>query len=127
MFFTNDDLFNNLINREPFLKWTQIDRNYAPDSYLISSYAEEDEDNIHVYFTIPGFEKDEISIEFEKKILTISSDIKEEHESPIKKSFSESKQLFRDVDGDNITATLDKGILQVSLPLKKKKSKIKID
>jgi HSP20 family protein len=74
---------------------------------------------------LPGVSQDEVSIELEQNVLTISGERKSEHEERTEGyfrverasgSFSRSLVLPEGVDPDSIDARFDGGVLEVSVP-----------
>lgn len=91
----------------------------------------EEKDSYVAKADIPGFTKENIDISVENNILTIKGEQKEEeNKSYIRKerkyaSFSKSIQLEKDIDSNNIKASMKNGVLELILPKKTKKSEIK--
>ncbi|MHA1650753.1 MAG: Hsp20/alpha crystallin family protein [Candidatus Helarchaeota archaeon] len=74
---------------------------------------------------MPGMDKGDINIEVRNDVLSITAEKKEEEEEKGKtfirkerryRSFSRSIPLPKGIDPDNIKASLDKGILQITIP-----------
>jgi HSP20 family protein len=88
----------------------------------------EDENSYGISLTLPGYSKDDINVEINDGVLTISSEINDEN---YKSSFDKSYYLPDDVDTDSIEASLVNGILDVTLnkikELEDKTKVIKID
>lgn len=85
---------------------------------------EETESSYELSMELPGFTKDDIKVEVENDVLTISSEVEKKEEVNekkfIKKSFSKSSFkksyiLTEDVDKENINAKLENGILNLSI------------
>jgi HSP20 family protein len=85
----------------------------------------EAEDRYVLRADLPGMGEDDIKIEFEDGTLTISGERKSEQE--IKKdgyvrverafgSFSRSLTLPKGIDAEGVTASFDRGVLEVSVP-----------
>lgn len=77
-----------------------------------------------VHLETPGMEKDDIKIEFENNILTVSGEkktVKEEKDEKIHRiercygSFCRSLR-FADVEGDKVSAGYKNGVLDITLP-----------
>lgn len=75
---------------------------------------------------LPGFEKDNISIDLKDDVLTVSASRKEEKEEKDKKyirkeryegTFSRSFDVSG-IDQENISAAYDNGVLKLTLPVK---------
>ena len=88
---------------------------------------------------LPGFSKDEIDIDFEEGKLTISAEKNEEvneenkEKNYIHRERKSSKMMrrmfFKDIDEENMSAKLEGGILEITIPKKteeKKNKKIEI-
>jgi HSP20 family protein len=74
---------------------------------------------------LPGLSEDDVKIEFEDRTLTVSGERKVEHESKNEGfhrverafgAFSRSLTLPEGVDPEAVTATFDRGVLEVSIP-----------
>jgi HSP20 family protein len=74
---------------------------------------------------LPGLSQEEISLEFDGDVLTLSGERKSEHTERKEGfyrleratgSFSRSLTLPEGVDPDAVTATFDKGVLEVRIP-----------
>lgn len=89
----------------------------------------ETKDELLLTAEMPGLAEDDISIELENNVLTVSgekTEVREEDEGEEDRkyhvyersygSFSRSFTLPRTVDGKNIVATFDNGVLTVKLP-----------
>lgn len=107
------NLFNNVDNRESF----PIDVVAKDDLY-------------EVYANLPGFSKDEISLNFEGGYLNISAKHKNENKEHlnyiVKERSSRSKKrsiYFGDLNEDHINAKYIDGVLIVSIYLKKPEDK----
>lgn len=93
----------------------------------------EEKDSYIAKADVPGFTKENIDISVENNILTIKGEQKEEksdNKNYIRKerkysSFSKSIQLEKDIDSNNIKASMKNGILELILPKKIKKNEIK--
>jgi HSP20 family protein len=79
-------------------------------------FVEAKEKEYSFQIALPGFDKENIKIEFEKDLLTISY---EGEEDKWKKKFKRSFYTHNDINGDKISAKLDKGVLEIILPKKK--------
>jgi len=91
-----------------------------------------------VQMSVPGFKKDDIDINVEDDVLTISSEFENSNEENndnfyrkefVKSSFTRSFYIPDDVDSEKIDASMEDGILNVSftkMELKKKDNKISI-
>lgn len=98
----------------------------------------EDEQGIQLKIEIPGIEEKDIDVRLENQTLTVrgerkfAKDSKEENFRRIERrygSFVRSFTLPQTVDGENVKAAYDKGVLSIALPKKEaaKPKQIKID
>jgi len=74
---------------------------------------------------LPGLNEDDVKVELEDNVLTISGERRSEHEDKkegyyrierASGSFSRSLTLPEGVDSDSVHANFDKGVLEVSIP-----------
>jgi HSP20 family protein len=73
---------------------------------------------------IPGFHKEEVSLDVQDSLLTIKGEKKDNLEYPISiKPFKATYILNSDCDIENISAKLENGILTVTVPKKLKEYK----
>ncbi|NMW85305.1 Hsp20 family protein [Peptoniphilus sp. AGMB00490] len=99
----------------------------------------DEENDYKVEAELPGFNKDEIDVDFEEGNLTISAEKNEEvneenkERNYIHKERKSSKMVrrmfFKDVDEENMSAKLEGGILEIIIPKRaeeKKNKKIEI-
>lgn len=93
----------------------------------------ETKDDYRIELAAPGLEKNDIKIDLDNNVLTISSEKKEEHEEKEERymrrefsysTFSRSFSLPESVDVENIKASHKDGVLEVVLP-KSEKAKVK--
>lgn len=95
------------------------------DSNIKTLNLKEEDEQFIVEVSVPGYKKDEIKMNFENDLLSISAKIeKKEGETSWKKSFKKEYTINKNVDVDNINAKLEDGILKVILP-KAQSSKLK--
>ncbi len=87
----------------------------------------EDEDNVMVDLKAPGFKKEDIEIDIEGDMLTVSGKITEEKEEEKEKkkyymkeireeSFSRTLTLPTKVDSENSKAKVENGMIKITLP-----------
>src|SRR5919202_4819150 len=85
----------------------------------------ETEDHFVLRADLPGLGQDDVKIELEDNTLTISGERKSEHEDKgegfyrVERafgSFSRSLTLPQGVDPEAVTASFDRGVLEVSIP-----------
>ncbi|AGC78350.1 HSP20 family protein [Nonlabens dokdonensis] len=113
-----DEMFNN-----DYLGGTEP----ANRSFLPAVNVSEKDDSFTLEMSIPGFKKEEVSIEVDHDLLTISSEVEKTNEETTeqftrkefsKQSFKRSFNLPETVNQDKINAAYDNGILTISLPKK---------
>jgi len=117
--FFNDDLFD----------WRNL--NFSKTNTTLPSVnVKETDDEYKIEVAAPGFEKGDFKIEIDNDVLTISSEKEEEKESKEGKkgrytkrefsyqAFTRSFTLPNTADGEKISASYDKGILNISIPKK---------
>lgn len=88
----------------------------------------ENEKNFRLEVSLPGYSKEDINIDIEEGIITISSEKKEEKSSDkwnrkefYFSSFKRSFSLPEGVDVDSIEASFERGILNIDIPKKEVK------
>lgn len=105
--FFNDDFFNR------YTYGNDIDIYQEDGKYVVEA-------------DLPGFSKDDIKIEFKNDLLTIDAILNETVEDTSNKNYyyrSRSTRRFNKsirfskIDGDQIMASYDNGVLKVALPL----------
>ncbi len=108
--FFNDDFF-----------FPRIDYSTNIDVY------QKDEDYF-VEVDLPGYKKEEISVDFSDDVLTIKAQHNEEEESKEKKYYYRTRKCsefmrqirFSNIDHENIDAQFNDGVLAIKLPTKQK-------
>lgn len=119
-----DGLMNELFNELPatFGKTMREDVLGFPPVNIV-----EKNDVYNLQVSAPGFEKGDFKVKLEANILTVSAEAKEENlsetEKVIRKEFSAKsfKRTFtidEKIDGANISARYENGILYIGLPKK---------
>ncbi|MFA8434768.1 MAG: Hsp20/alpha crystallin family protein [Marinifilaceae bacterium] len=80
---------------------------------------------------IPGFSKEEVSVQVEKDLLKVKGEKEEKKENPNYKrrefvvaDFEKSFRLSSKIDQERIAATVENGVLQVNLPLLEEKKPV---
>jgi HSP20 family protein len=85
---------------------------------------------------LPGLAEDDVKIEFEDGTLTVSGERKSEHEAKgegyyrVERafgSFSRSLTLPQGIDPEAVTASFDRGVLEISIPKPKEKKPRRIE
>ena len=113
-----DEMFNN-----DYMGGTsQVNKRFIP-----AVNVSELEDKFQLEMSIPGFNKEDVEIEVDKDLLTISSEIENKEEETTeqftrrefsKHSFKRAFNIPETVNQENIDATYENGILTISLPKK---------
>ncbi len=113
-------LFNTLFDAPTAGGQPDFSRRWVPAMDLIET------DNAYVLKAdLPGVSQEDVSIEFENNVLTVSGERKSEHEEQrngfyrlerAHGSFSRSLTLPDGVDPASVTATFDKGVLEINIP-----------
>lgn len=90
--------------------------------------VEERSDCYAVHADLPGLGEEDVRLELNNRVLTVSAEKQEEsreekagklvRSSRRARSFKRTLQLPEDVEEERISATMDKGVLQVLLPKK---------
>lgn len=114
---------------------TDIIENLLTEHHDFKVDVYESSDAYQVIAELPGYSKDNIDIQFDEKTLTISventSTITQNQDNYLIKERNSNNQnrqfIFKNVDEPNIKATLNNGILNVTLPIQHTKKQINID
>lgn len=102
-----------------FGRWSGFEDDYSRGAktahVTVDLYG--DEDNYYVRAELPGVKKNEINLELDNAVLTLSGERKTKSgESEKSVSFSRSISVAEDVQRDKVKASLEDGILTVTLP-----------
>ena len=117
------------------------DKDWMPQSLsAFKADIKENDNHYEVHLDLPGYDKDNISIEYHQDILTVKAQRQEEKEEKQdennyirreRSSGTVSRQFYlANVDGNQIKASYQDGVLQVTLPKKENgegKKKISIE
>jgi HSP20 family protein len=99
-----------------------------------SANVKEKEEKYEIELAIPGFDKSEIKIELNEKVLTVSSEreeVKEENQEKYtrrefrKSSFSRSFRLPEGIQESEIKANFKDGVLSIEIPKSVEVKKVK--
>jgi HSP20 family protein len=110
-----NDLFNNFTRED-----SQDDKNCG----CIPANVIENENEFLIELSVPGFSKEQIRISVEKNVLVVKAEKNEENERKYLsrefglQSFERRFVLSKKVNADNISASFNNGILEVTLPRK---------
>ncbi len=97
---------------------------FSASSYGFKTDIKDDGKNFTVEAELPGFNKEDISIDIDKDVLTVSASHKSENEEKTDKyvrrersygSFSRSFDVTG-IDAENIKAAYNNGVLELTLP-----------
>ncbi|MEM7387518.1 MAG: Hsp20/alpha crystallin family protein [Verrucomicrobiota bacterium] len=80
-------------------------------SFLGALY--EDEDGYHARFELPGWKKENVSLELHEDVLTVSCQRGEEDK---KESLTRKVRVPEGLDADGVSATMEDGLLTIALP-----------
>jgi len=132
MFFVKSEIkkysiMNSLISFDPLNHFDSFFNDFFTNRNVndIKVNVKEDEKTYNLDFSLPGFKKDDVQINIEHNVLTISSKIEtnnnEEKDNYIRKEFSsfsfeKNYQLPENIDSENIKAKHENGILKIILP-----------
>lgn len=76
---------------------------------------------------LPGFDKEDLKIEFEESYLNVSAEISDEKQTEFVMTFSETMLVSSDVDASKIKAKLENGILEIRMPMLSERKPKKIE
>ncbi len=146
-FFNRDEFltpFDRLFDKVMENQFPNFTEEFGVKCFEGSAYPKvnvyEYDDKLGIIAEIPGLSKKQVNIEVEDNVLTISGD---KHSSPVEgdgakiirrelkhSSFKRSFELGEQLDGDNVSAKFEDGILSISVPKtepeKPKKTFVKI-
>lgn len=107
-----DDIFGKF--EQPIWKTTMFteDKGYIVENGIL-------------YIALPGFSKEDIDVSVDGRTLIVSAEITKEDSNPFRKSFTKSWQLADDTS-DEVTATMEDGLLSLSFGKTPEKKKVKI-
>jgi HSP20 family protein len=114
-----------------------VEKESAISTFTPAVNTREDERGYYIEVDLPGVKKEDINIDLNDKILTISGErkfkdeVKKENYYKIETSFGKFERSFsipEDADVDNIEAKAENGVLEIFIPkIKKETSKKKIE
>lgn len=104
------DLFNTFL--EP------VDNMFADSDFArhLTTSVDEDENNYYVRAEVPGLTKDDIDIDYQDNILTISAEWKKDDKNTIRRGKFEKSFTVRNINTDEMEASLNDGILKITMP-----------
>jgi len=107
-----DDIFGKF--EQPIWKTTMFaeDKGYVVENGIL-------------YISLPGFSKEDVDVSIDGRTLIVSAEIAKKDENPFRKSFSRSWVLADDTS-DEVTASMEDGLLSLSFGKAPEKKKVKI-
>jgi len=75
---------------------------------------------------LPGFSKDDINVEVEGRILTVSAEVEEKEETKWRYSFNKRFELPNSVDPEAVEGKMENGLLSITFGKSKEATKISI-
>jgi HSP20 family protein len=87
-----------------------------PESANIATDLYEDDANVYARLELPGFKKEELSVQLENSVLTVSVERKAGKEDDESLSFERSVTIPEGVEADKVSAKYEDGVLTVTLP-----------
>jgi len=116
------------LKQNPFILGQLMDDFFpTTNAYYPPVNIHENEKGFSIELKVPGIKKEEVSIQMEKGLLTISFQHKESNEQKMQKfikkefsvkSFKRTFSLDEKINTEAIDAVMEHGILTLSLPLK---------
>jgi HSP20 family protein len=121
-----DDWFRNPFTSLPalsrFFNWGES------GTGSLATDIHEDKDNYLARFEMPGVKKEDVKIELNDRLLTVSAEKKEKNgDAESSYSYSRSVSVPDSVKADAISAKLEDGILVVTLPKSEERKPRNID
>ena len=131
-----------LVRWDPFEEMNRLHdhflsgRGLSKQALSVAVDIREEDDAFYVDAEVPGLSAEDIKVDVEKNVLTLSGERKvekEEREGTYRRverqygSFSRSFSLPETVDAENIGADLNNGVLELKLPKKEAPTPRKID
>lgn len=124
-----DRSFNNLMDNffTPFASLYRDDVQTSTFKHFAPANVKEVENGYELELVVPGFTKEDLKIDLNQEILTISAEVKKETEEKKEKyvrrehqlqSFKRSFTLEKTIDTEAISAQFVNGILTLNLPKK---------
>lgn len=112
---------------------TFSDEFFTPSTFKsVSADLWEDEKNVYIKMAMPGINTEDIKIEMQEDVITLSGNTKSEEKDESKNkyyfksmesSFEQSFRLPCKVDSDSADAKFESGVLKITLPKSKEQEK----
>lgn len=94
-------------------------------------HTEEEDDKYIIMAEVPGLTEDQLNIEYKDNILSVSAQYEEKDEGDNYKSLRRGRYAWsataRNIDAENISASLENGVLKIELPKSPEAQPRKID
>lgn len=99
------------------LDWDSLGDNFLPDMRIGADFFE-DADAYHVRMEMPGVKKNDLTVELENAVLTVSYEehTKDDDTGESRRSFHRSVSIPDGIVADKVGAELKDGILTVTVP-----------
>jgi HSP20 family protein len=108
--------FDRMIND----MWTNFPRFGSfinePEGAQAAADLYEDDANVYARLELPGFKKEELRVQLENSVLTVSVERKAAREEDESLSFERSVTLPDGIEADKVGAKYEDGVLTVTLP-----------
>lgn len=89
----------------------------GPSSGRLATDVYEDKDSYHARFELPGVKKEDVKVEVQDRLLTVTAERREKSEAGEQAySLSRSVSVPDGIQAENIHAKLEDGVLTVTLP-----------
>ncbi len=112
--------FGNFPRRSQFSRLGEVGNLLSGEPRLAADLYQ-DEENYYARVELPGVKKDEIKVELDKSVLTLTYERKaEEGEERESVAYKRSLTVPEGVEEDKVSASLKDGILTVTLPRERK-------
>ncbi len=122
-FFEMDRLFNRALSSD---LWPSAFKSAAHRDFPLDVYG--DDNHYYVTAELPGVPKDAIDLKVENAVLSIVVTLEEKSgEVAQKRTMTRSITVGDDIDIEGVSAKLENGLLQVSLPKAEERRPRKID
>lgn len=118
-----------IVRWEPFRDLSELNRLFAANGasrrWLPAMDLAETADEFVLTADLPGLSEEDVKIEVEHRVLTVSGErttVKEDAKAGYRRverasgSFTRSLTLPEGVDGESITASFDRGVLEIRIP-----------
>ena len=121
--FWEPSLLGSLFGREDFFN-TLLGDIRTVDSQRI--HQQEDENEKKLFLEVPGFDKKDIKVSYENQRLMIEGRVNEKEKEHFQKEDFRNVVKVGDINPKDLTVSLNKGILEISITKKETEKKIDI-